>query len=459
MAEPKKLKILVCTANMGNQQPDTDSLAAWIPKDGSVEEVVVENPKYPVRSHLTSGANKFKRAMAAFIEKKFNSHPMDKLKEFTAASAKSSKKQQRDSERFDIIVIGMQESTWRASDNHHHRQSHTSTNEYAETAPPVPEQKDNMLGKAFTKAKTVKTLTMTDVDHTKKSRPRKSILLKEVPEQRSPVSDGGSTRALHTMLRERLPSYTQEISYQRGEMRLMLFYLDFQCDLKVLSVKAQNTGRAGLANKGGIVTEVLVNSGTRLAFLTAHLEAHEGESKYETRCSSVVDILRGTTSSTTVCRCDASLASHFTFAMGDLNFRTRLPDLIPGSPEHILATNALVEKKDWEALNKRDELYMAMRQKDCFAGFQTPVCWFPPTFKMSRGVGYEYNEKRSPSYTDRILYRASDQLGDKIKVLAYEPIDDFTSSDHKPIRGAFEVQLNEPIKWKQTLGQRYVKAN
>jgi hypothetical protein len=48
---------------------------------------------------------------------------------------------------------------------------------------------------------------------------------------------------------------------------------------EVIQVSAQNTGRAGLANKGGIVAELLVNGTTRLSFLTAHLEAHEGQYK------------------------------------------------------------------------------------------------------------------------------------------------------------------------------------
>jgi hypothetical protein len=30
----------------------------------------------------------------------------------------------------------------------------------------------------------------------------------------------------------------------------------------------------------------------------------------------------------------------------------------------------------------------------------------------------------------------------------YEPVDDFTTSDHKPIRGAFDIQLNEKLQWR-----------
>jgi hypothetical protein len=59
-----------------------------------------------------------------------------------------------------------------------------------------------------------------------------------------------------------------------------------------------------------------------------HLEAHEGASKYATRCSSIADIFWGTASSATACRCDASLASHFTFVMGHGRFE--LSDQIAG---------------------------------------------------------------------------------------------------------------------------------
>jgi hypothetical protein len=138
--------------------------------------------------------------------------------------------------------------------------------------------------------------------------------------------------------------------------------------------------------------------------------------------------------------------------MGDLNFRTKLPDTEAGSTKHVEKTHNLL--KDWETLNKHDELAKALREKHCLVGFSTPLCWFPPTFKVLRQAGYVYNDKRSPSYTDRILYKASHRLSEKIKPLVYEPIDNFASSDHKPIRGAFEVELNPRLKWRPTLASR-----
>ena len=171
----------------------------------------------------------------------------------------------------------------------------------------------------------------------------------------------------------------------------------------------------------------------------------EGEKKYAKRCSSFKSILSGTTSSSTPCRYDASLASHFSFFMGDLNFRTKLTNAEPGSPEHIQICHDLVAHRDWVTLNKYDELSYALRKKECLVGFRTPYCNFDPTFKVSREAGYSYNIKRSPSYTDRILFKTGDQLEPALTTLLYEPVSNFVTSDHKPIRGAFEIALNEKL--------------
>jgi len=66
----------------------------------------------------------------------------------------------------------------------------------------------------------------------------------------------------------------------------------------LLKVNYRATGKAGLANKGGIVAEVAINKTTRLSFLTAHLEAHEGEKHYEARNESFMDILMDTATTT-----------------------------------------------------------------------------------------------------------------------------------------------------------------
>ena len=43
-----QIRLLVCTANLGNKPPDDDSLHAWIPRDGICNQVIRPNPSYPV---------------------------------------------------------------------------------------------------------------------------------------------------------------------------------------------------------------------------------------------------------------------------------------------------------------------------------------------------------------------------------------------------------------------------
>eukprot|EP00934_Nitzschia_sp_Nitz4_P004460 Nitzschia sp. Nitz4//scaffold28_size193895//5587//8745//NITZ4_001620-RA/size193895-processed-gene-0.245-mRNA-1//-1//CDS//3329545847//4450//frame0 len=301
------------------------------------------------------------------------------------------------------------------------------------------------VGKATVKtAKAVNTL-VTAKDHT--LRPKPSAQQASAPVQDGSFPGWADTDVLHYRFEDQLQGYDRALSYQLGEMRMMIYFNPQEIDLEVLSVKYKPTGAGGLANKGGIVAEVRVNESTRLSFLTAHLEAHEGEEKYQTRCTSFLDILMGTKSSVSPCKVDASLSSHYMIAMGDLNFRTRLEGVEPGSERHIKICHAMAAAKDWKMLNKHDELARALHKKHCLSGFRTPYCNFDPTFKVARQGGYQYNEKRSPSYTDRILFKTGDQLHANLRPILYEPIEDFTTSDHKPIRGAFKIKLNDELSW------------
>ena len=226
----------------------------------------------------------------------------------------------------------------------------------------------------------------------------------------------------------------------------------------VIHVSAQNTGRAGLANKGGIVAELMINGTTRLSFLTAHLEAHEGRYKViriscvesgsltlvwdfeiKTRVSTLGDIFSGTKEK----EYDCSLTAHYSFVIGDLNFRSEHPDHeAMGEEKHKAMIMDIIERNDWEALNRIDELHRALRNQDCCVGYETPRCHFPPTFKVERQLGYQYIDKRRPSYTDRILWKANHSLCKGITPLIYEPVEAFTSSDHKPVRAVLAVKLN-----------------
>lgn len=473
------LRLLVCTANLGNQQPDAESIAKWIPPDGFfVEDTMVTDGEEPE----SQGADETESSAAPYETKypiRFDSATAGLLNDDMLMTDSLSK-------QLDLIVVGLQEATF--------------------DPPKEEEENGTSVRIRVPQVKTFKKLKTLRAEKNHLASASDIPLPKQLSDVMSPSNAVGSirtvlhsinrdnwedgTHVLHHLFEGRLPSYARLVSYQRGQMRLLVFgrtrSSDFSVDppipLKVLHTAAQNTGRAGLANKGGIVTEVLADSSTRLSFVSCHLEAHEGESKYAVRCQTMAEILRGTASRKKVkptilknddedisnsahhvtpsehasqhaysnMAVDVSLTAHYSFVLGDLNFRTDMSYEMPGLKDeedaHKRAVQNLVAERDWERLNAADELHMALRQKDCLVGFRTLICNFPPTFKVERQAGYQYIEKRRPSYTDRILFKTGHQLDKGLQPILYEPIDDFTSSDHKPIRAAFAVDLNQQFR-------------
>jgi hypothetical protein len=249
---------------------------------------------------------------------------------------------------------------------------------------------------------------------------------------------GYDTRKFVQLITFRCPSYVTVSTSLRGQMRLVILAKkEISQDITNIHVEAENTGIGNvLANKGGIITTFTYRNTTRLSFMTAHLEAHEGEVHYQNRNKNLIAILGGAKTDPNYILQDASIISHHMFILGDLNYRTNL-DLLTNNEktktkkkkkdvESVIVHNkdmtiidnnddlsttevnnistqfekamALVNTKDWQTLYNADELSMALKKKDCLVGFTTLPCHFPPTFKVQRTEGYEYNGKRIPRY-------------------------------------------------------------
>ena len=248
---------------------------------------------------------------------------------------------------------------------------------------------------------------------------------------------GYDTRKFVQLITYRCPSYVIVSTSLRGQMRLVILAKkEISQDITNIHVEAENTGIGNvLANKGGIITTFTYRNTTRLSFMTAHLEAHEGEVHYQNRNKNLVAILGGAKTDPNYILQDASIISHHMFIFGDLNYRTNL-DLLTNNEkkktkktkkdvesvivhkkdETIIDNNdnpsttaevnnistqfekamTLVNTKDWQTLYNADELSMALKKKDCLVGFTTLPCHFPPTFKVQRMEGYVYNDKRIP---------------------------------------------------------------
>ena len=411
----KTLKLLVCSGNLGNAEPDTNSLAAWVPDDGVFSQVV-ENQKYPVVMDIEE------------FDYEESEHTT------TSSVDEEQHDPENQFEKFDLIVFGMQEATFESKNEeileeikHHMEEENIALEEAPESAESI-ESVDTKRRESFSvqtvakkAAKTGKKVAKSSADTVSKVAKSGADTVSKVTELTEKAARKGvstvntlaanrdntkdkytaelladGTMVLHQLLQDRLPSYTRLLSFQRGEMRLLIYSLNRNHSASIKSVRAQNTGLAGLANKGGIVAEVIVDKSTVLSFMSCHLEAHEGLEKYATRCATVGDILKGTKKfAVPSIYPDVSLATHFCFVLGDLNFRTRYKGRVKYE-EQIDDVNKLVLEKNWKELNEYDELRMALDNHHCLYGFKTPYCNFYPTFKVERGDGYVYKKNRTP---------------------------------------------------------------
>ncbi|TSM85942.1 72 kDa inositol polyphosphate 5-phosphatase [Bagarius yarrelli] len=123
------------------------------------------------------------------------------------------------------------------------------------------------------------------------------------------------------------------------------------------------------------------------------------------------------------------------FWFGDFNFRLSQDR---GKVEAIL--NQL-GGKNIDTLLQHDQLCKEMREGSIFKGFQEAPIYFTPTYKFDIGCDvYDTTPKqRTPSYTDRILFRSRQESD--IKVVKYTSCSSIKTSDHRPVIGMFQVKL------------------
>ncbi|XP_048204898.1 phosphatidylinositol polyphosphate 5-phosphatase type IV [Perognathus longimembris pacificus] len=123
------------------------------------------------------------------------------------------------------------------------------------------------------------------------------------------------------------------------------------------------------------------------------------------------------------------------FWFGDFNFR------LSGGRGAVEAVLSRGPRADVPALLRLDQLGREMRKGAIFKGFQEPDIHFLPSYKFDIGKDtYDSTSKqRTPSYTDRVLYRSRHQ-GD-ICPLRYSSCPGIKTSDHRPVYGLFRVRV------------------
>mmetsp|Transcript_4194 Transcript_4194/g.10412 ORF Transcript_4194/g.10412 Transcript_4194/m.10412 type:complete len:162 (+) Transcript_4194:2906-3391(+) len=120
------------------------------------------------------------------------------------------------------------------------------------------------------------------------------------------------------------------------------------------------------------------------------------------------------------------------FFCGDLNYRLDLP--------RELAEHTVLHGSDEERLSllRHDQLIHSMAEGRAFPGFAEGKISFSPTFKFDKeSSDYDTSHKqRIPAWTDRILFKPNG-----VRVLDYDSIPNAKHSDHRPVFGAFRVNM------------------
>jgi hypothetical protein len=197
-------------------------------------------------------------------------------------------------------------------------------------------------------------------------------------------------------------------------------------------------------NKGSAAIAFRLSSGvasTSFLFINSHFCA--GESKLQQRNKNYRDTEICLTLNDSISR--EKIASNrfdVTVWMGDLNYR------IQGVGDGVFHRLQQCEKKSkefesiLEYLITQDELRRGMNNGLVFSNFSEGEIRFPPTYKYDLGTSnFDSSAKRRiPSWTDRILFKASTAA---VKILDYASLHDITTSDHKPVIGILEVDQVE----------------
>jgi len=102
-----------------------------------------------------------------------------------------------------------------------------------------------------------------------------------------------------------------------------------------------------------------------------------------------------------------------------------------------------IDAEQWKELMQADELKQEMRKENVFLGFEEGKYNFPPTFKVQHNETHVWSDKRTPSYCDRVLWYSHPSKSTNLKQNFFSSVTTVLTSDHKPVQGAFTVQLQE----------------
>ncbi|KAH7912215.1 Endonuclease/exonuclease/phosphatase [Hygrophoropsis aurantiaca] len=231
---------------------------------------------------------------------------------------------------------------------------------------------------------------------------------------------------------------------------LLVYAKDNGLARRVCDVQTQWTGCGPgyMGNKGAVGIRFRVSNDTShggevFTFVCAHLTAHEPKLAHRIADYNhiVGSLLFPAPPSSTSSSATTMYATSHLFFLGDLNFRVSMP------PAHHLTQtmrsdptySLLNSEATREELKEFDQLLLERRNNRVFIGFREGDFWtFKCTYKYQLGQVDHYSTKRTPSWTDRVMYTTHTDSPDTPEIsnitnLLYTSIPSYTTSDHKPV--------------------------
>lgn len=123
---------------------------------------------------------------------------------------------------------------------------------------------------------------------------------------------------------------------------------------------------------------------------------------------------------------------------GDFNSRLETEQYkLKGDSANKQFTFQMMKAGDYEALSKNDQFTQDLNKHDPEHEYKEgPIHNFTPTFKL-RSLRQEFNMKRNPSWTDRIIYK-----GEHLELMNYDSNNLLRATDHRPVFAQLELTLN-----------------
>ncbi|XP_045536608.1 inositol polyphosphate 5-phosphatase K isoform X2 [Papilio machaon] len=223
---------------------------------------------------------------------------------------------------------------------------------------------------------------------------------------------------------------------------LLIVYTQLKHVTHLRDIEAQytKTGFGGLWGNKGAVSVRFNIYGCSVCLVNCHLTAHEH--LHHHRVTDYNTIVNNHTYHVT--ETTHILYHDYVFFIGDLNCRLDHPSGESPSAEEIAAALREVEKDKYASLLKYDQLYASQELDEAFVELTEPEIRFPPTYKYILGTD-DYDLKRKPSWTDRILYKVVPNNYENITLradcLSYNDLPHYTVSDHKPVVAVYTIKV------------------